>query len=108
MLGSMKNNKSSGQNGITIENIKYGGEQLRQEIYELIIDIWKKEKMPEGCEIASITPILKDGDETDCNSYRGISLLDVVHKILATVIKTKLEAMVEPLIGEYQAGFRKG
>ena len=26
ILGSMKNNKSSGQNGITNENIKYGGE----------------------------------------------------------------------------------
>ena len=64
--------------------------------------------MSEGWEIASIILILKSGDETDCNSYRGISLLDVVYKILVTVIKTKLEAMVEPLIGEYQAGFRKG
>ena len=36
ILRSMKNNKSPGQNGITIENIKYGGEQLRQEIYEII------------------------------------------------------------------------
>ena len=31
ILGTMKNNKSPGQNGITIEHIKYGGEQLRQE-----------------------------------------------------------------------------
>ena len=53
-------------------------------------------------------PILKGGDETNCNIYRGISPLDVVYKILATVIKIKLEAMVEPLMGEYQTGFRKG
>ena len=84
----MKNNKSSGQNGITIENIKYDGEQQRQEIYELIIDIWKKEKMPEGWEIAPIIPILKSGNETDWNNYRGISLLDVVYKILTKIIKT--------------------
>ena len=108
ILGSMKNNKSPGQNGITIENIKYGCEQLRQEIYELIIDIWKKEEMSEGWEIALFIPILKSGDKTYCNSYIGISLLDIVYKILATVIRTKLEAVVDLLIGKYQAGFRKG
>ena len=43
----MKNNKSPEQKAITIGNIKYSDEQLRQEIYELTIDIWKKDKMPE-------------------------------------------------------------
>ena len=71
ILESMKNNKSPGQSGITIENIKYGSEQLREEIYKLIIDIWKKGKMPEGWKMATIIPILKGGDETDCNSYGG-------------------------------------
>ena len=108
ILRNMKNNKSPGQNGIAIENIKYGGEQLRQKIYELITDIWKKEKMPDEWGKASIIPILKSGDKTNCNNYWGIFLLDVVYKILATAIRTKLEAMVEPWMGEYQAGFRKG
>ena len=46
--------------------------------------------------------------ETDCNNYREVSLLDGVYKILVALIKNSLEVMVEPLIGEYQPGFRKG
>jgi Reverse transcriptase (RNA-dependent DNA polymerase) len=64
--------------------------------------------MPENWEKATIIPILKSGDATDCNNYRGISLLDVVYKIFATWLKRRLDERVETQLGEYQAGFRKG
>lgn len=41
-------------------------------------------------------------------NYRGISLLDVTHKVLARVIRTRLTEIYNKEIGEYQGGFRQG
>jgi hypothetical protein len=43
-------------------------------IHKLIISIWNKEELPEEWR-ESIVPVYKKGDKTDCNNYRGISLL---------------------------------
>lgn len=48
------------------------------------------------------------GDQTDCNNYRSISLLVVCYKIMTILIRKRLKLIVEPQIGENQAGFRKG
>lgn len=62
-------------------------------------------------EKGNLKPMQKSGDATIC--YRKISLLDVVYKIKATLIKIKsenIEYRIEyrTLVGEYQASFRKG
>lgn len=64
-----------------------------------VLKIWK---------IIMIIPVLKTGDPIECDNYRGISLLDMVYKILLTITKIKLEAVAKTLLGEYQVGFRKG
>ena len=41
-------------------------------------------------------------------NWRGISLLDVVGKIFARIIKEKLQIIAETIIPESQCGFKKG
>jgi len=108
IINSMKNNKSPGANGITAENLKYGGDILLGEIYKLICQIWEEEDYPDSWKTSIIQPIHKKGDVTDCSNYRGIALVDVVYKVLATLIKQRLENHAVPCLGEYQGGFRKG
>lgn len=55
-----------------------------------------------------IHPLHKKVDKTDPNNYRGISILPVTYKILSKTLQNRLEPQADPLIGEYQAGFRKG
>lgn len=108
IIKKLKNNKSPGENKICAEMIKYGGEFLQQKIVELVKEVWRKEVMPDRWHEAVIHPLLKKGDSKKCENYRGIALLDVVYKIVAILIKDKLQQYMENKIGDYQAGFRKG
>jgi Reverse transcriptase (RNA-dependent DNA polymerase) len=108
IIRKMKNNKSPGTNNITAEQLKYGGTTLKREITELIQEVWRTERMPEAWKNAVILPIHKKGDVSDCNNYRGIVLLDTMYKVLSTLIKIRLEAYSERVLGDYQCGFRKG
>lgn len=90
-----------------IRKFEYIGDFLKFELYKLIFEIWRQENLLKKWEKASIIPIEQNGHSIDNNNFRGIFLLDVVYKVLATLIKINLEPFVEA-IGENQAGFRKG
>ena len=52
--------------------------------------------------------IPKKGDLTCCDNWRGIALLEVVGKVLATVLQQRLQMVVEEVLPESQCGFRVG
>ena len=74
-IDKLKSHKSPGIDQIPAELIKVEGITMCLEIHKLITSIWKKEKLPEEWKESIIVPIRKKGDKTDCNNYRGISLL---------------------------------
>jgi hypothetical protein len=74
-IGKMKSYKSPGTDQIPAELIKAGGETLYSEIHRLICCIWNKEELPQQWKESIIVLIYKNGDKTDCNNYRRISLL---------------------------------
>nr|CAH7721816.1 unnamed protein product [Callosobruchus chinensis] len=104
----LKNNKSGGESGIQAEIWKNGGATLINRLINLIWQIWEEEKMPNDWQNAIICPVHKKGDLTYCTNYRGIALLDVAYKILALILREKLNRYSDNKIGEYQEGFRKG
>lgn len=63
----LQNHKSPGEDEITNELIKNGGEELINNLQELISDIWIKEQMPEEWTHAIIIPIYKKkGNKLEC------------------------------------------
>jgi hypothetical protein len=107
MIKELKNNKAPGEDKITGEIIKYGGEKLWDLIHELISNIWEQEEMPKEWSVAIIHPIHKKNDKTNCSNYRGISLLNVTYKVMAKIIAKRLTPYTEEILGDYQCGFRK-
>ena len=83
-IDKLKSHKLPGIDEIPAELIKAGGGTICLEIHKLITSIWKKEKLPEEWKESVIVPIHKKGDKTDCNNYRGISLLPTTYKIFST------------------------
>jgi len=58
------------------------------------------------CSIASVRPIYKKNDKTDCSDYRRISLLLTMYKILSNTLLPRLTQYAEEIIGDHQCGFR--
>jgi hypothetical protein len=71
---------------IPAELYQEGGETLVPVIHKLINSIWNKEEMPDQWKESIIVPIHKMSDKTDCNNYRGISLLSTSYNILSNIL----------------------
>jgi hypothetical protein len=103
----LKKYKSPGRDHILIELIQAGGEILLPAIHKLSNSIWNKEEMPDQWKQSIIVPVHKKGDKTDCNNYRGISLLSVSYKILSNILLSRLGPYIDEIIGDHQCGFRR-
>ena len=101
----VKSHKSPGIDQIPAELIKARGRTICLEIYKLITSIWKKEKLPEERKESIIIPIHKKGDKTDCNNYRGISLLPNTYKILSSILLSRLIPYAKKIIGIISVAF---
>jgi hypothetical protein len=55
----MKNGKSPGLDIITVELIMNGDPELLRRIFDLLLQVWDQERMPEECEIGIICPIFR-------------------------------------------------
>ena len=106
VIHNMKKGKAPGIDNITVELIKNGGSDLLERIFDLLMQIWDQERMPEEREIGVICPIFKKGDRRECSNYRGINLLNTVYKIFTCLIYNTLVKYSEMTLGEYQSGFR--
>jgi len=106
-IDKLKSHKSSGIDEIPAELIKVGCRTICLEIHKLISSIWEKEELPEEWKKSIIIPIHKKGDKTDCNNYRGISLLPTTYKILSNILLSRLIPYAKEIIGDHQGGFRR-
>jgi hypothetical protein len=92
---------------IPADFIKAGGRTIHCAINKFIISIWNKEELPEEWEESIIVPIHKNGDKTDCNNHRVISLLPTTYKLFSNILLSRLIPYAEEVIGDHQCGFRR-
>jgi hypothetical protein len=94
IIKNLKSNKAAGPDDILPEFIKNGGFPLKHKIYQLIVKIWKQEKIPTEWTEGILCPIYKKGDCKQCNNYRGISLLNITYKIFAILLYNRLSEII--------------
>ncbi|XP_062532963.1 uncharacterized protein LOC134201747 [Bombyx mori] len=89
------------------ELIKYDGEDLHTLVWELFVRMWEEERVPDSFKVSRITALYKNrGDRSDCDSYRGISLLSAPGKVFARVLLNRLKDLSEKILPETQFDFR--
>ena len=85
-IGKMKSGKTAGQSSILPEMVKvlsYDDSFLS----EVVQAVWSVGNVPKDWVDAVLVPIPKKGDLNSCDNWRGITLLDVVGKIVARLLK---------------------
>jgi hypothetical protein len=85
-----------------------GSDQIPAElIHKLINSVWNKEELPNLWKEPIFVPVHKMGDKTDCNNYRGISLLSTSYKILSDILLPRLIPYIDEITRDHQCGFRR-
>ena len=76
-----------GCDSIPPEVIKCAKLVLLQHLHQLLCLCWNEGAVPQEMRDAAIVTLYKNkGDRSDCNNYRGISLLSIVGKAFARVL----------------------
>ena len=109
-LAKVRNRKAPGSLGILPEMVKMGmnNGEFCDLLTNLLRAVWKEERVPQEWVDAILIPIPKKGNLKCCDNWRGISLLEVVGKVVARVVQNQLQELAEKLLPESQCGFRKG
>ena len=106
-IDALASGKAPGEDGIPPEVIKCGKPALLEPLHELLCLCWREGKVPQDMRNAKIITLYKNkGDRSDCNNYRGISLLSIVGKVFARVVLVRLQVLAERIYPESQCGFR--
>ncbi|KAI8483937.1 hypothetical protein Bbelb_383270 [Branchiostoma belcheri] len=109
-IDSLASGKAPGNDGIPSDVIKAGKDTtLLHHLHQLLLQCWEEGTVPQDMRDASIITLYKNkGDRSNCNNYRGISLLSIVGKAFARVILNRLQILAERVYPESQCGFRAG
>ena len=107
-IKQLKTRKAAGEDEVTAEALKAGGEILVKQLHSILQLIWHTEEIPRQWKRGIIIPVFKKGDSQDCKNYRGISLLSIVGKVFIGIIQRRLQKRRELTAREEQAGFRPG
>ena len=98
-----------GRDAIPLEIYKMGSSVLTEKVHQLFLLIWQQEKIPQDFRDATIIHLYKrKGNRSACDNHRGISLLSIAGKTLATLLLNRLTLHLgEEHLPESQCGFRK-
>ena len=109
-LDGLKLRKSPGKDGVTNEMLKNLGRGAKETLLKVINVSWKTGKTPAAWKEAIMVPILKPGkDKLDPASYRPISLLSCIGKLMERMVNRRLCWHLESkeLLVSWQNGFRQ-
>ena len=107
-LCALKRHRASGPDELAPALFKDGGESLAQCLTNLLRSIWHNECVPSDWGESTVIPVYKKGSRTECGNHRGISLVPVVTRLLASLLLRRLTAVRDSMTREQQAGFRPG
>ena len=101
--------KATGSDEIPPDLLKHCKTTLLHSLRVRLSQCWQEGAVPQNMRDAKIITLFKNKRErSDCNNYRGISLLSVIGKGFAKVILMRLQKLAERVYPESQCGFRAG
>ena len=81
-LSLIAGNRTGGGSGILPEMVKVCCDELLVYLMQLFNSVWESKVVPQDWRNALLVPVPKKSNLSLCDKWRGISLLDVVGKVL--------------------------
>ena len=106
-IGRLASGKAPGNDGIPRDLIKCCKDTLLQPLHDVLCQCWREGAVLQDMRHAKIVTLYKNkGERSDCNNYRGISLLNIIGKLYARVVLVCLQKLAVRVYPESQCGFR--
>lgn len=109
-IRKLKSKKAPGPDGVTGDMLKHLGPSSREMLLQIFNHSWRVGVVPPIWKEAEIIPVPKKGkDKKDPRSYRPISLLSCVGKLLERLVNRRLTFLLEArnILSPTQTGYRK-
>lgn len=87
--------KAAGPDGLLTEHLKFGEQAVLTWLLKILNDVIELEVIPDMLKCGSIISVYKRGgkDPLDKNSYRGITVVSILAKVLKTLTLERLNTI---------------
>ena len=108
VVRGMPNWKAVGPDSLPAELLKLDHPEFIRYLHNLLVNVWRTGDVPQQWKDATIKVLHKKKDRSDCNNYRGISLVAHSGKVLLKMVASRLSnyCEAEGILPEEQCGFR--
>ena len=103
----LNSKKAAGPDYIPPEALKADSKVSSTILHGLFEKIWTEEKYPNDWKEGHLVKIPKKGDLSNCNNYRGITLLSIPGKVFTRILLERIKETVDGQLRDNQTGFRK-
>ena len=105
----MRNRKATGDDDVPGDVLKLLGQGGLKILTKLINTIYEIGQFPKDfTEVTIIALKKKKTQSTKCSDHCTISLIAHTAKIIANILRRRIERKIEDVLGENQFGFRRG
>ncbi|VDP83809.1 unnamed protein product, partial [Schistosoma mattheei] len=106
-IRQIKSDKATGPDNIPVEALKTDVAATARILLILFNKIWDEEQVPTDWKERLLIKMPKKGDLSNCDNYRGITLLSIPRKVFNRVLLDRMNHCVDAQLRDQQAGFRK-
>jgi retron-type reverse transcriptase len=104
----MRNKKATGDDDVPGDVLKLFGERGLKIMTKLINTIYEIGEWPKDFTEVTMFALKKKPQATKCSDHRAISLIAHTAKIVAKILRRRIEKKIKDVFGEDQFGFRRG
>ncbi|KAH9590690.1 hypothetical protein MS3_00003278 [Schistosoma haematobium] len=107
VIRQINSGKAAGSDNIPAEALKADVAATSRIPHILFNKIWDEEQVPKDWKEGLLIKIPKKGDLSNCDNYRGITVLSIPGKVFDRVLLNRMKDYVDAQLRDQQAGFRK-
>jgi len=103
----MRNRKARGNDDVPGDVLKLLGEGGLKILTKLINTIYENGEWPKDFTEVTMIALKKKTQATKCSDHRTISRISHTAKVIAKILRRRIERKIEDVLGEDQLGFRR-